>query len=139
MEQWPFSITRCQRTRYNTDGTPRTHISDVRSAYHGDIIFSPADGSIRLLTMEADTPTGALVPVADIAVEYAATDIGGRRYICPARSVSIQRVHNADQSGAISASTYKGPDYQGPVKTFVNDVRFTNYRRFGTETKVLTN
>lgn len=124
---------------YNADGTPRTQISDVRSAYHGDIVFDPADGSIRLLTMEADAQEGALVPVAAIAVEYAARDIGGRTYICPVRSVSIQRVHNADQSGAISAATYKGPDYKGPVKTFLNDVRFTNYRRFGTETKIRTN
>ena len=129
----------CILEGYNTDGTPRTQISDVRSAYHGDIVFSPADGSIRLLTMEADAPAGALVPVAAIAVEYAATDIGGRSYICPARSISIQRVHNADQSGAISGSYYTGSYYKGPVKTFLNDVRFSNYRRFGTETKVLTN
>lgn len=124
----------CILEGYNRDGTPRTQISDVRSAYHGDIVFSPADGSIRLLTMEADAPAGALVPVAAIAVEYGATDIGGRSYICPVRSVSMQRVHNAEPSGAIS-----GSDYKSPVKTFLNDVRFSNYRRFGTETKVLTN
>lgn len=129
----------CILNGYNTDGTPRTQISDVRSAYHGDIVFSPADGSIRLLTVEADTPAGALVSVAAIAVEYAATDIGGHSYMCPARSVSIQRVHNADQSGAISGSNYAASAYQGPVKTFLNDVRFMNYRRFGTKTKVLTN
>lgn len=123
----------CILQGYNSDGTPRTQISNVRSAYHGDMVFNPADGSIRLLTMEADAPAGALVPDAAIAVEYAAKDIGGRSYICPVRSVSMQRVHTMEQSGAISGSSYKGP-----VKTFLNDVRFSNYRRFGTETKVLT-
>ncbi len=124
----------CVLDGYNPDGTPRTQVTNVRSAYHGDIVFSPADGSIRLLTMEADAPPGALVSVASIAVEYAATDIGGRSYICPVRSVSMQRVHTIEQNGAVT-----GFNYKGPVKTFLNDVRFTNYRRFGTETKVLTN
>jgi len=124
----------CILEGYNQDGTPRTQVSNVRSAYHGDIVFSPADGSIRLLTMEAEAPAGALVSVASIAVEYAATDIGGRSYICPVRSVSMQRAHTTEQSGGITGSSYKGP-----VKTFLNDVRFSNYRRFGTKTKVLTN
>ena len=124
----------CVLEGYNQDGTPRTQVSNVRSAYHGDIVFSPADGSIRLLTMEADAPAGALVSVASIAVEYSATDIGGRSYICPVRSVSMQRVHTTEQSGGITGSNYKGP-----VKTFLNDVRFSNYRRFGSETKILTN
>jgi hypothetical protein len=128
----------CILEGYNIDGTPRTQTSDVRSAYHADIVFSSADGSIRLLTIEADAAPGALAPVASIAVEYAATDIGGRSYICPVRSVSIQRVHNADQS-AISSSNHTASNYTGPLKTFLNDVRFTNYRRFGTEIKVLTN
>ena len=44
------------------------------------------------------------------------------------------RVHTAQQGGAVAASNYKGP-----AKTFLNDVTFSNYRRFGSETKVLTN
>jgi hypothetical protein len=104
-----------------------------RSAYHGDIVFSPADGSIRRLTVEADMPAGALVSGAGIGIEYAATDIGGRSYNCPVRSVSMLRAHTTRQSGT------SGPNYKGPAKTFLNDVRFTNYRRFGSETKVLTN
>jgi len=124
----------CILEGYDRNGTPKTKVSDVRSAYHGDIVFSPADGSIRLLTMEADAPAGSLVSVASIAVSYAATDIGGRSYICPVRSVSMQRVHSTEQKGPLSGSNYKGP-----VKTFLNDVRFSNYRRFGTESRVLAN
>ena len=119
---------------YELDGTPKTQVSNERSAYHGDIVFSPADGSIRLLTVEADVPAGALVSSAGIAVEYAATDIGGRSYICPVRSVSMLQAHTAQPGNATSGSNYKGP-----AKTFLNDVRFSNYRRFGSETKVLTN
>jgi len=124
----------CISKGYGADGSPQMQLSDERSAYHGDIVFSPADGSIRLLTLEADTPAGALVSGAGIAIEYAATDIGGRRYICPVRSVSMLQAHTEQESGAITSS-----DHNGPVKTFLNDVRFSNYRRFGTQTTVLTN
>jgi hypothetical protein len=123
----------CVLGGYDTEGRPKEQVSDERSAYHGDIVFSPADGSIRLLTLEADPSAGAFVTGAGMAVEYAATDIGGRSYICPVRSVSILQAHADPQSGAILSS-----DHKGPIKTFLNDVRFTNYRRFGSETKVLT-
>jgi hypothetical protein len=43
------------------------------------------------------------------------------------------QAHTAQEGGAVSGSD------KHPAKTFVNDVRFTNYRRFGTETKILTN
>ncbi len=120
----------CVSEGYNTDQSPEMRLSDERSAYHGDIVFNPADGSIRLLTIEADVPAGALVSAAGMAVEYAAMDIGGRSYICPTRSVSMLRAHTAQRSSA-------GSKYSGPVKTYLNDVRFSNYRRFGSETRIL--
>src|SRR5579883_137599 len=119
---------------FNTAGTADMQVWNERAAYHGDIVFSPADGSIRLLTVEADLAAGALVTDAGIAIEYAATDIGGRSYICPVRSVSMLQSHSAQKRDAISH-----PDYEGPVKTFLNDVRFSNYRSFGAETKIYTN
>lgn len=124
----------CILAGYDADTTPKVQVSNERSAYHGDIVFSPEDGSIRLLTIEADPPAGGLVSGAGIAVEYAATNIGGRSYICPVRSVSMLQAHAAPQGGAILR-----PNEKPPTKTFLNDVRFTNYRRFGSETKVLTN
>ncbi len=127
-----YHVKFCCISGYNSDGSPEMQVSDERSAYHGDIVFSPADGSIRLLTLEADVPAGDLVSSAGMAIEYAATDIGGRSYVCPVRTVSIVRTHNAELSGT-------GSNYKGPVKTFLNDVRFSNYRRFGSEAKVLTN
>jgi hypothetical protein len=97
-------------------------------------VFSPVDGSIRLLTLEADVAAGDLVSSAGMAIEYGAKDIGGRSYICPVRSVSMLRAHTTHQSGTTAGSNYKGP-----VKTFLNDVRFSDYHRFGSESKVLTN
>ena len=129
-----YNVKFCCLEGYNADGSAAPQEWSERPAYHGDIVFSPADGSIRLLTLQADTPAGDLVSSAGIAVEYAATDIGGRSYICPARSVSMLQAHTAQQSAASSRSNFKGQP-----KTFLNDVRFGNYRRFGSATKVLTN
>jgi hypothetical protein len=75
----------------------------------------------------------SIVAGAGIAVEYAATEIGGHTYICPIRSVSMLRAHTAQQSGAFSRSNYKGA-----AKTFLNEVTFSNYRRFGSKAKILT-
>lgn len=122
----------CIVNGYASDGTAIRQIFDERAAYQGDIVFNPADGSIRLLTLQAEVPQGGLVAAAGMAVEYAATDIGGRSYICPVKSVSMLQAHTAQQSGAFSRS-----DYKGPAKTFLNDVTFSNYRRFGSEMKIL--
>jgi hypothetical protein len=118
---------------YAADGTPIQQIFSERSAYEGDIVFDPVDGSIRLLTLQADAPQGGLVAGAGIAIQYAATDIAGRSFICPAKGVSVLQAHTAQQSGAFSRS-----DYKGPAKTFLNDVQFTNYRRFGSEVKIVS-
>ncbi len=123
----------CILEGYGTDGSPIRQIFDEQAPYDGDIVFNPADGSIRLLTLEAEVPQGGLVTAAGMAVEYAATDIGGRSYICPVKSVSMLQAHTAQQSGAFSRS-----DYKGPTKTFLNDVMFSNYRRFGSEMKIVT-
>jgi hypothetical protein len=122
----------CIVNGYATDGSPNRQVFDERAAYHGDIVFNPADGSIQLLTLEADLPQGGLVAAAGMAVEYAAADIGGRSYVCPVKSVSMLQAHTAQQSGAFSRS-----DYKGPAKTFLNDVAFSGYRRFGSEVKIL--
>jgi hypothetical protein len=129
-----YHVKFCCLEGYNADGSAAMQEWNERSAYHGDIVFNPTDGSIRLLTLEADTAAGDLVSSAGIAIEYAATDVGGRSYICPVRSVSMLHAHTAQQSAASSRSNFKGP-----AKTFLNDVRFSNYRRFGSETKVLSN
>jgi hypothetical protein len=122
----------CVVEGYDANNMAEMRVFNERSAYHGDIVFDPADGSIRLLTLEAEMPQGGLVSGAGIAIEYAPQNIGERSYICPVRSVSLLRAHTAQQSGAASRSNYKGT-----AKTFLNEVRFGDYRRFGSEIKML--
>jgi hypothetical protein len=122
----------CIVNGFASDGTAQKEVFNELAAYHGDIVFSPADGSIRLMTLEAEMPAGGLVESAGMAIEYAATEIAGRTYICPVKSVSILEAHTAQQTGFIARSKY-----QGAAKTFLNDVAFTDYRRFGSEARIL--
>jgi hypothetical protein len=67
-----------------------------------------------------------------MVVEYAPVEIGGKRYICPSRSISVLAAHTAQPHGM-----YSKTNFQGPSKTFMNDVVFTEYRRFGSEVRIV--
>ncbi len=122
----------CVADGYSSSGLPERTVFHQRASYHGEIVFDPVDGSILRLTLEAEMPTGALVPKAGIVIEYGPVTIGERNYICPVKSVSILTAHTAQQVGAISRTNYRGG-----AKTFLNDVVFGQYRRFGSETRIL--
>jgi hypothetical protein len=123
----------CIADGYNSDGTGNKRLYKEIVSYHGEIVFDPANGAIHRITMEAELPATELVSRAGIQVEYSPVEIAGKSYICPVRSVSILAAHTAQQTGAHSMSNYKGA-----AKTFMNDVAFSQYRRFGTESRILT-
>jgi hypothetical protein len=122
----------CITEGINNDGTLNKRIFKEIVSYHGEIVFDPANGTILLINMEADLPAGELVSKAGIQVEYGPMEIAGKKYICPTRSVSILQAHTGQQSGMISKEHYKGS-----AKTYLNDVAFGQYRRFGSETRIL--
>jgi hypothetical protein len=123
----------CVPEGYSSTGEPELKVFDERSSYHGDIAFDPADGSILHITLEAEMPPKGLVANAGIAIEYGPVEIGGKSYICPTKSVSVLMAHTAIPKGMASNS-----NYQGAAKTYLNDVEFNQYRRFGSETRILT-
>jgi VWFA-related protein len=103
------------------------------AAYHGEIAFDPASGAILRITLEADMPPNEVVSRNGMMVEYGAVDIGGKSYICPLRSVSVLWAHTAQAP----LGTHPAQTYTGPEKTFLNDAVFEQYRRFGSETRIL--
>jgi hypothetical protein len=122
----------CYFDGFNSDGTAITRVFSENAAYHGEIAFDPASGAILRITLEAELPAGELVSKAAMLVEYGPMEIAGKNYVCPTRSVSILMAHTAQQSGMISREHYKGS-----AKTYLNDVAFGQYRRFGSETRIL--
>jgi hypothetical protein len=104
------------------------------AAYHGEIAFDPASGAILRLTVEAEMPPNEVVSAAGMYVEYGPVEIGGKTYICPVRNVSILKAHTTQPPHGMQMASSN----QGPAKTFLNDVAFGQYRRFGSETRILT-
>jgi VWFA-related protein len=64
-------------------------------------------------------------------VEYAPVNIGGRSYICPAKSVAFSTIPVPSASAADELS--------GPVQVNLNDVAFTHYHEFGSEARIVAN
>ena len=105
------------------------------TAYHGEIAVDPATGEIRRLQLEADLKTGEPVLKADILVEYAAVEIGGRSYICPVHSVS----RSLGQTVQLNERyRYALANQIQPLKNSLNDVRFTAYHVFRGDMQMLT-
>jgi hypothetical protein len=66
-------------------------------------------------------------------IEYGPVEIGGTKYICPVRSISVMRnrsVINASEWDE-SFMTY------GPYATMLNDTEFSNYHLFGSTARIL--
>ena len=100
-------------------------------AYHGEIAVDPASGDILRITVVADLAPPNEEVMTAILVEYAATLIGGTSYICPVRSVALSKMPgDTGDDGKQAQSSL--------VQTQLNDVAFTNYHLFRTESRILT-
>ena len=122
----------CFLDGYDVDPHPISRVFSENAVYHGEIAFEPASGAILRITMEAELPAGELVSRAARLVEYGSIEIAGKNYVCPTKSVSILQAHTGQQSGMYSKEHYKGA-----AKTYLNDVSFSQYRPFGTESRKL--
>jgi hypothetical protein len=122
----------CAVNGFNPDGQADLKIFDEQSAYHGEITFDPSDGTIYRMTLQAELPPGGLVSNAGQVMEYSSVRIAGKGYICPSRSGSVLTAHTAQPHGMYSQANHKGP-----TKTFMNDVVFGQYRRFGSESRIV--
>jgi hypothetical protein len=101
-------------------------------AYHGEIGIDPATGSIMRISMDADFGPQSMASVSSIQVEYGTVKIGGSSYICPLWSVVRYKSAAAvEEPGTISIASRK------KSATNVNDVVFTDYHLFRTESRIL--
>jgi VWFA-related protein len=112
--------------------------------YEGEIAIDPADGTIRRVTLRAELESQGPVVEADIMVEYGSVEIGGKSYVCPLRSVSLQmdslptaivendRVNPQDD---LLQALLNAPE---TVQTSLNHVVFEQYHLFRSHARVLT-
>jgi len=104
-------------------------VEQVYPAYQGEIAIDPASGAIMRITVLADlAPRYQRVNTA-IMVEYGPVEIGGTTYICPLKGVAFSKMPM--NIGAAE------PDSATPVQTQMNDVTFTDYHLFRSESRIV--
>ena len=104
-----------------------------RSTFHGEIGVDPDTGHILRLTVEANLEPRLPLKNSAIMVEYGPVAMGGETYICPLRSVSRsrqRRLWELEEWG-MQFKLY------GPFKTVLNDVTFSRYHLFRSQTTIL--
>jgi hypothetical protein len=109
--------------------------------YLGELAIDPVTGAILQLTMEAqlgwirETNLNVVLPIkgAAMMVEYGPVEIGGRRYVCPLRSVVTMRART------VTTLTNWGQtfDIYAPYETLLDDIVYTDYHKFGSEARML--
>jgi len=95
--------------------------------YHGSLSVDSETGAILRVTFEAELDLSEPITNSSVAVEYGSVDIGGKNYICPLQSVAIS-----------SARSYLPKEDRDTTVLRLNEVVFTNYHRFGSSVRVLT-
>ena len=109
--------------------------------YFGELAIDPGTGAILRLTLEAqpvwirEPNLNPVLPVNGVAVmiEYGPVEIGGRKYICPLRSVVIMRARTV-RTVTLWAQMF---DVYAPYETLLNDIVYTDYHKFGSEARML--
>lgn len=100
------------------------------AGYHAELAVDPAEGTIFRLSVQADLKPTDPIMEADIQVEYARVELGGATYTCPVKSIAMSMARERDDMFRGASGT--------PLRTRLNDVAFVQYRRLGSEARVLT-
>lgn len=101
--------------------------------FRGELAVDPETGHILRLTVGAEMNTRLPLKSSNILVEYGPIVMGGKTYYCPLRSVSTsrhRRVWEINEWG----SRFK---VYGPFKTILNDVTFSQYHLFRSQSTIL--
>lgn len=113
----------------------------ARPGYSGEITIDPETGIILRLTMVsepgwiAEPDQAPLMPVkkTSMMLEYGPTEIGGKQYMCPLRSVVIMRSRTA----RVLSLWDEDLEIYTPYETRLNDVTYSQYHKFGSESRML--
>lgn len=105
----------------------------IQAGYHGEIAIDPEDGTVLRLQMQFDVHDYVPLDRDEILIDYAPVKIGGKTYICPARSVAIGRGRSVIplKAGDLSFLSW------GPYSTKINDMSFSNYHVFRSDIRIL--
>lgn len=128
---------------------------NVTPQYHGELAIDPESGAVMRLVLKTDLAPSPLLHTehadespltrSDVVVEYGPVEIGGSRYICPVKSISIAGTWTRH----IRGSMYEVARNPGKVQsvpldkieysrtTGINDFTFGDYHVFRGDMKIL--
>ena len=134
------------------EDSEHTHTRNFKKVvgYHGEIVADPANGIILRLVLEAELKGGDDVSEADILVDYGPVEIGGKTYMCPVRSLALSKAKMTLQGSSfvpmgegwksptgVNDALQSGSVHEGPEQTLLNDVTFTGYHVFRSESRMV--
>jgi hypothetical protein len=96
--------------------------------YHGEIAVDLATGAVDRMTLEPDLLGSGSVRAIGIAVQYGHAAIDGVPYVCPIHSVAVSTIRIFDP---------EAPDGFWP-RTYVNEVNFLGYHKFGSTARMVS-
>ena len=124
----------CMTNQSATRGANDEHFRRVVS-YHGEMAIDPATGAILRLVVVADLERNEPVTQSAILVDYGPVEIGGRKYICPTRSLTLL----TGQTFQIDPNfKFALANQMQPMQTVLDDVTFSQYHVFRAEARILT-
>ncbi len=147
-ERSRFEIDYC----CTTDPAGENRVFHAPAGYTGEMAVDPEIGAIYRLEIEAEFKAGEPITKAEIAVDYSPVDIGGTTYVCPVHAIALslgqslaeekQQLVPTAPIGARGPGTAPIPVYTGTEpaaaeQTLLNDVTFTQYHVFGSETRII--
>lgn len=95
------------------------NLRQIGVAFHGQVYIDAATHSIRRITVDADNiPDSLRVRATSLSVDYNWVTIAGHDYLMPSR-------------GAVSLR-------EGKREAVLNEFEFRNYRRFGSQVRILS-
>jgi hypothetical protein len=94
--------------------------------YHGFLYIDPATDAVLRYTLNSELRDSDAIMRSAVSVQYGEVGIGANNYLCPVRSEVIMQDRHLIGSPAHSVTVLS-----------VNEVRFTDYRRFGSTARVL--
>ena len=101
----------------------------IYPAYHGEIAIDPETGAILRIMVVADLAAPYQRVHTAILVEYGEVLIGGTSYICPLKGVAVSKIPPLLETG--------GVDQVAPLRTEMNDVTFSDYHLFRSESRIV--
>lgn len=107
-----------------------TKLDQVYPAYHGEIAIDPATGAISRLSVMAELAPPHETMQTALLVEYAPVEIGDRTYMCPVHGVAFSKTPVGNAAAQTQNSTVT-------VQTQLNDVTFTQYHLFRSESRIV--